>query len=113
MPIPELERRRVERALDRFCERVPPHVRPELMYEYRFRGNAVTLMERRPHFQDRTRWTEHAFAKFVYSPTIGGWSLKWCDRNAKWHIYEGFDNVPQFRDALREVEADPTCIFLG
>ena len=88
-----------------FCERVPPQIRPELTYEYRFRGNAVTLLERRPHFQDRTRHTEHVFAKFVYSPTIGGWSLKWRDRNAKWHAYEGFDNVPDFRDARRQVEA--------
>lgn len=113
MPIPELERRRVERALETFCERVPLHIRPELTYEYRFRGNAVTLLERRHHFQDRTRHTEHVFAKFVYSPTVGGWSLKWRDRNAKWHAYEGFDNVPHFRDALRQVEADPTGIFLG
>jgi Protein of unknown function (DUF3024) len=113
MPIPELERRRVERALDAFCDRVPLRVRPELTYEYRFRGNAVMLLERRPHFQDRTRHTEHVFAKFVYSPTVGGWSLKWCDRNAKWHGYKGFDNVPHFREVLREVETDPTGIFLG
>lgn len=113
MPIPELERRRVERALDKFCDRVPPAVRSGLTYEYRFRGNAVVLLERRPHFQDRKRHTEHPFAKFVYSPTIGGWSLKWRDRNERWHAYEGFEDVAQFRDVLREVEADPTCIFLG
>jgi hypothetical protein len=113
MPIPELERRRVERALDKFCERVPLAVRSQLTYEYRFRGNAVVLLERRPHFQDRTRTTEHLIAKFVYSPTIGGWSLKWRDRNERWHAYEGFADVPHFRDVLREVEADPTCIFFG
>jgi hypothetical protein len=113
MPIPELERRRVERALDKFCDRVPPAIRPELTYEYQFRGNAVVLLERRPHFQDRKRHTEHVFAKFVYSPTVGGWSLKWRDRNGRWHAYEGFKDVTQFRDVLREVEADPTCIFFG
>jgi hypothetical protein len=113
MAIPQLELARVERALYKFCDRVPPAVRVELMYEYRFRGNAVVLLERRPHFQDRSRHTEHAFAKFVYSPTIGGWSLKWSDRNGRWHAYEGFQDVPHFRDALREVEADPTGIFLG
>jgi len=113
MPIPELERRRVERALDAFCDRVPAHVRSELTYEYSFRGNAVTLLECRPHFQDRHRRTEHALAKFVYRPTVGGWSLKWRDRNARWHAYRGFDNVPHFRDALKEVDTDPTGIFLG
>jgi hypothetical protein len=113
MPIPDLERRRIERALDTFCDRVPPAIRQKLRYEYRFRGNAVILLERRPHFQDRKRYTEHEFAKFVYSPTVGGWSLKWSDRNGRWHAYDGFADVPQFRDVLREVEADPTCIFFG
>jgi hypothetical protein len=49
----------------------------------------------------------------VYSATIGGWSLKWRDRKGRWHAYEGFDDVPQFHDVLREVETDPTGIFLG
>lgn len=113
MPTPELERRRVERALDTFCGRVPLAIRAQLTYEYRFRGNAVVLHERRPHFQDQALTTEHLFAKIVYSPTIGGWSLKWRDRNERWHAYEGFADVPDFRDALREVEADPTGIFFG
>lgn len=113
MPIPELERARVERILDKFCERVPSAIRSELAYEYRFRGSTVVLLERRPHFQDRSRHTEHAFAKFVYSPRIGGWSLRWSDRNGRWHAYEGFQDLPHFRDVLREVEADPTCIFFG
>jgi hypothetical protein len=113
MPIPELERRRVQRALDKFCDRVPPKIRSELTYEYQFRGNAVFLAERRPHFQDRNRHTEHVFAKFVYSPTVGGWSLKWRDRNGRWHAYGGFEDVPHFRDILHEVETDPLGIFLG
>ena len=29
------------------------------------------------------------------------------------HAYEGFQDVPHFRDVLREVEADPTSIFFG
>jgi len=51
MPIPELERRRVERALENFCERVPVHIRRELMFEYRFRGDAVTLQSAVPIFR--------------------------------------------------------------
>ena len=113
MPIPELEVARVMRLLDKFCDRVPVAVRSELAYVYRFEGNTVLLSERRPHYKDRTRHTELAFAKFVYSPRIGGWSLRWSDRNGWWHRYDGFENVPQFREVLREVEADPTCIFFG
>ncbi len=113
MPIPELERARVERALAKFCDRVPEAIRSKLTYEYRFRGNEVILLERRPRFDDRTRYTALSVARFVYSPTVGGWSLKCSDRHGRWHAYEGFQHVPHFRDLLREVEADPTGIFFG
>ena len=113
MPIPELELARVKRALDKFCERIPTHVRQELTNLYRFRGNAVILIERRPYFRDRSRNTEHEFAKFVYNQQIGSWSLRWRDRNGRWHAYDGFQDVPHFRDVLAEVASDPTGIFLG
>lgn len=113
MPIPELEVARVTRLLAKFCERVPVAARSELAYVYRFERNAVLLYECRPLFNDRSKQVELTVAKFVYSPRIGGWSLRWSDRNEKWHRYEGFENVSHFRDVLREVEADPTGIFFG
>jgi hypothetical protein len=69
--------------LDKFCDRVPVAVRPKLAYVHRIEGNAVLLYERRPHYADRSRHTELAIAKFVYSPRIGGWSLRWSDRNGQ------------------------------
>jgi len=113
MSIPELEMARVKRALDKFCDRIPLHVRPDLTNLYRVKGNSVVLIERRPYFRDRSQHTEHEFAKFVYSPRVGGWSLRWRDRNRRWHAYDGFENVAQFRDVLAEVASDPTGIFLG
>jgi DUF3024 family protein len=113
MAIPKLERDRVERALAKFCDRVPEAIRLKLTYEYRIRGNEVILWERRPRFDNRTRFIELSFAKCVYSPAVGGWSLKCSDRHGRWHAYEGFENVANFRDLLREVEADPTGIFFG
>ena len=113
MAIPKLERDRVERAAAKFCDRVPASIRSQLAYEYRIRGNEVILLERRPRFDDKTQFTTLSFAKCVYSPRVGGWSLKCSDRNGRWHVYEGFDNVAHFRDLLREVEADPAGIFFG
>jgi hypothetical protein len=34
---------RVKRALDKFCARIPLHVRPDLTNLYRFKGNSVVL----------------------------------------------------------------------
>jgi len=98
MPIPELEVARVTRLLEKFCDRAPEAIRSELVHVYRFQGNAVLLSERRPHFRDRSRQVELNVAKFVYSPRIGGWSLRWSDRHGRWHRYDGFENVPQFRE---------------
>ena len=113
MPIPELELAGASRLLDKFCEGVPVAIRHQLSYTYRVERTTVLLLERRPHFRGASRITEHGIAKFVYSPKAGGWSLRWPDRNGKWHQYDGFENRPLFRDLLCEVENDPTAIFFG
>lgn len=113
MPIPELEQARVRGALDEFCQRIPMHVRPELTNLYRFKGNSVTLIERRPDFQDRDHHTELEFAKFVYSSKHATWSLQWRDRKGRWHAYDGFQSVARFGALLDEVISDPTAIFFG
>jgi hypothetical protein len=111
--IPDLERKRAEAILEKFCERVPPAIRSQLTYAFTIRGNAITLVERRPHFKTPEITTEHPFAKFVFDPGSHTWSLRWRDRNARFHPYEGFSSVRQFTDLVAEVERDPTQIFLG
>jgi hypothetical protein len=113
MAIPELEAARVRLALENFCKSVPAAIQSELSYEYRVEGNTVMLLERRPRFDNPRESTELEIAKFVYRPRIGGWSLRWSDRNGRWHRYEGFENHPRFSDVLAEVRADPTGIFFG
>jgi hypothetical protein len=113
MAIPELEQARVERALRRFCERVPAEIRHQLAYDFRFVRSDVDLLEHRPHFQNRSRQIEHVVAKFRYNARRGSWTLCWADRNSRWHTYEGFEERRDFADLLREVESDPTGIFFG
>ena len=113
MPIPELELARVKRALDPFCDRIPVHIRQQLTHVYRFTGNSVVLIERRPHYLEPSRHTEQPLAKFVYNQRRGSWSLRWRDRNTRWHAYDGFQDRPHFSELLAEVAADPTGIFLG
>jgi hypothetical protein len=113
MPIPELERKRAEVELRRFCDRVPPHIRGEFSYDWTVRGNQITLLERRPAFQRPGEFTEHRFARFQFNPSSHSWTLKWSDRNGRFHVYEGLESVHQFSDLVKEVESDPTGIFLG
>jgi Protein of unknown function (DUF3024) len=113
LAIPDLERKRAETILERFCERIPAAVRFQLCYAFTVRGNAITLVERRPHYKYPEITTEHPFARFVFDPASHTWSLRWRDRNTRFHEYEGFSRVQQFSDLVAEVERDPTHIFLG
>jgi len=92
----------------------PVHIRQEPTNLYRGSRNSVVLIERRPHYLERFRHPEHPFAKFVYNQRVGSWSLRWRDRNGRWHAYDGFQGKPHFSHVLAEVVADPTAgIFLG
>ena len=47
MAIPELEQERVSRALRRYCDKVPLHIRDKLTKDFRFVRSDVELFERR------------------------------------------------------------------
>jgi len=114
MAIPDLEHRRAVARLDQFCHRVPPHIRDELSYHWRVRGNQITLFEQRPVWRGKPgEVTNLAFARFQFDPSSHHWMLKWADRNGRFHPYEGLESVRSFRRLVDEVESDPTGIFLG
>lgn len=114
MAIPELTLRRVQKMLDTYCEnKIPPNARHQVQLVHRKRGNAVVLYERRPDWLDPSQHTEMAIARFVYAPETGTWSLKYADRNDRWHLFEDFCGVTDFSELLEEVEEDATGIFWG
>ena len=46
MPLPEFTRKLIETKLTKYCEqRMPPHVRDQVRFDYRIRGNHVTLFD--------------------------------------------------------------------
>lgn len=114
MAIPELTRRRAERALETFCqERVPLRVRDQLRLSVGTRGNNITLFEHRPAFSQPDRWIKSPVAQFRYDPAAGRWALYWRDRNARWHRYEGKRPAADIGVLVQEVDQDPTGIFWG
>ena len=101
MAIPELEAKRAERLLSRFCqERVPPHARHQVQLHFSKRGNIITLFERRPYFLDQTRHTDMPIARFQYEPEDKSWGLRWADRNDRWHPYPEFEGTRDFEALL-------------
>jgi hypothetical protein len=112
--IPELEQKRAGAWLARFCERVPSHIRDQLSYHWKVRGNQITLFERRPVWRGKPGdFTDMGFTRFQFDPATHHWMLKWSDRNGRFHPYEGLESVRSFERLVDEVESDPTGIFLG
>ncbi len=117
MAIPELVRRRAEKELDAFCERrVPAFARDQVRLEYEFRGNAVTVVERRVPWHPALEgqpWSRMPIAQFRYDFGSARWTLYWSDRNSRWHPDEDVDGTGDLSVLLAEVDKDPTGIYWG
>ena len=114
MPLSSLLRQLVDMKLSAYCERkIPPHIRDKVRLGYRIRGNSVTLYEERPYFRNPAEWTESAIAQFRFNEDSGKWMLYCADRNSKWHEYQDLEPNADLDVLLKEVDADPTCIFWG
>lgn len=108
------ERRRVVETLDAFCDaRVPIMVRDKVVLQFRIHRHDVVLFEKRPVFDDPSRWIELDVAKFRLNRPAETWSLLWRGRNSKWHHYKECEPSPDLAALLREVDQDPTGIFWG
>jgi hypothetical protein len=114
MALPENVRETAAWKLAMYCERrVPQSVRDHIQLQYRFRGNSVTLFERRPALLEPGIWTEFAVAQFRFDPGTSRWTLYCRDRNGRWHGYDKVDASSDLADLLREVDEDSTGIFWG
>ena len=117
MALPELVRQRAAGDLDTFCEKRDagvPH--GQMRLEYEFRGDAVTLIERRVPWQpgmEGEPWTRMPIARFRYEEKIERWTLFWPDRNTRWHIDDGIGPAPDLAPLLLQVDRDPTGIYWG
>ena len=102
------------RLVQLFCDRrVPPS--DEVRLELAVRGNAVTIVERRPPWREDygPEWSSSPVARLVFDPGAATWSLRCPDSNGRWHRY---DEIPPSHDLgtqLVEIDRDPTGIFWG
>jgi hypothetical protein len=99
MALPRAVRETADRALALFCaRRFPEDVRQHILIELSFRGNSVTLFERRPTSFEPSGWSKFVVAQFRFDLDSSAWTLFWRDRNGRWHLYD---------------EVDPFGIFWG
>lgn len=115
MAFTEIERRRCERALEKFLERrrPPAHVRDEVDLAYCLDGHSVEIFEIRSDWRDRTKKIERPVAKATFVRTKNHWRVFWMRRDLQWHGYEPAPEVGTLEAFLDLVDRDEGCCFFG
>jgi Protein of unknown function (DUF3024) len=114
--IPEAIVREVTRELDAFCEgRIPAELRDQIRLEYSVRGNAITIVERRPPWREDfgPDWSSVKVAQLRFEPAASAWALYCSDANDRWHRYSDAQPTNDLGPLLDEIDSDPTGIFWG
>ena len=114
MALDELQKRRVNNILKKFCnDRIPSELKSDIKIEFSIMGNYVTLFEKRRYFKDPTQWTERKIAQFRYDLNENKWKLFWWRHTGKWYKYEDTKPKNNLQNLVDEVDKDPTGIFWG
>src|SRR3970282_1846319 len=102
----DIERKRVENAVEAFVQkrRPAPHVRPKLDYGFRVSGQSVELFEVRPRMGRADEKRESSFAKATFVRTKGVWRVYWMRSDLKWHSYEPAPEVSAIDEFLAVVQ---------
>jgi Protein of unknown function (DUF3024) len=100
----------------RYCkERVPPAARDQMWLEHSVRGNAITIVERRPPWSQLVgpEGTSMKIAQLRYDASDGTWALYCPDRNGRWWPYDFAEPSRDIEDQLAALDEDPSGIFWG
>jgi hypothetical protein len=97
-----------------YChEGVPEDMRSEMRLEHTVRGNAITIIERRPPWSEHARpdWSAMKVAQLRYD--AGTWTLYCSDSKGRWWLYDDADPAPDVGPLLAAIDDDATGIFWG
>lgn len=114
MPLPPDVREAAVAQVERYCdERVRAEARPEIRIEHTVRGNAITIVERRPPWSELVgpEWSTTKVAQLRYD--AGLWTLYCSDSSDRWWLYDDADPVPEVGPLLAAIDEDVTGIFWG
>ncbi len=116
MAIPDPARTVATEKIDAFCQsRIPAELRDQIRLEYTVRGNAITIVERRPPWRADLgpEWTSADIARMSFEPAGAAWSLQSKGSDDRWHPYTPVGPSHDVAQLLAEIDADPTGIFWG
>lgn len=114
MAFSELDLKRIEQTAGEFCrKRSPAHLQDKFRLEYRVKGHEIVIVERRPQWDDPSKWFESPAAKIKFIRSANKWRLYWMRADMKWHEYPGRSSSDRLDDLVQEIDADPLACFFG
>jgi DUF3024 family protein len=114
VPLPPDVRDAAVSQIERYCdEHVPAEVRSQVRIEHTVRGNAITIVERRPPWSELVgpEWSTTRVAQLRYDD--GLWTLYCSDSSDRWSLYDDADPAPDVTPLLAAIDEDATGIFWG
>ena len=116
MAIPELLRHSAVTKGEAFCRRrVPDRYHADVRLEVGVRGNAVTIVERRPPWCEGigSEWSSRKIAQMRYDSATSAWTLYWADRNGRWLRYPDADPSRSVDALIEAIDRDRAGAFFG
>jgi DUF3024 family protein len=98
----------------RFCdEKIPEHVRDQLVWKVETRGRSIMIYEHRPPWREDygPEWTKREIAQFRYDLETMTWSLYWANRNGRWLKVPDAQPAGDVDPLLRIVDENRTGAF--
>jgi hypothetical protein len=88
-------------------------MRSEMRLEHTVRGNAITIVERRPPWSDLAgpEWSAMKVAQLRYD--AGTWTLYCSDSKGRWWLCDDADPAADVGPLLAAIDEDATGIFWG
>ena len=105
----------IDQVVGQWClNRVPPHLKTSVDYDYEIDGQAVTIIEVRPAWQGAPgEVTRQPMAKFRFVKATEQWQIYWMRSSGKWQSSEPMSEATKINDALMVIETDQYGCFFG
>ena len=115
MALSEFEIKRCEKLVGQYVEsrRPPAHIRNDLDFAFRIKGQSVEIYEIRPAWREPGVKIESPVAKTTYVKTQQIWKIYWMRADMKWHSYQPNPDVKSIEEFLEIVERDEYGCFYG
>jgi hypothetical protein len=114
MAFSEIELRRIGKVVGELCRRrSPAELGNELVVEYKVVGQDVLIYERRPQWDDPSKFAEMPVAKLRFVTSRNIWQLYWQRASSKWVAYQPYPEDKDLAALVNVIDKDELSCFFG